>query len=72
MIDPIVIADAKYLWGGAQQIGLNVGGVIFNRCQSARRICPLPTAILPYRQGEDWQELIAELPNFSRYSRQNR
>ena len=63
--DPIAIADAKYLWGGAQQIGLNVGGVIFNRCQSATEdFAPLPAAILPDRQGEDWQELIAELPNF--------
>jgi len=63
--DPIAIADAKYLWGAAQQIGLNVGGVIFNRCQSATEdFAPLPAAILPYRQGEDWQELIAELPNF--------
>jgi arsenite-transporting ATPase len=63
--DPVAIATAKYLWGGAQQIGLNVGGVIFNRCQSATEdFSPLPAAILPSRQGEDWQELIAELPNF--------
>lgn len=63
--DPVAIATGKYLWGGAQQIGLNVGGVIFNRCQSATEdFSPLPAAILPSRQGEDWQELIAELPNF--------
>jgi arsenite-transporting ATPase len=50
--DPIAIATTKYLWGGAQQIGLNVGGVIFNRSGATEDFSPLPVSVFP------------ELPNF--------
>jgi arsenite-transporting ATPase len=45
--DPISLATAKYLWGGAQQIGLNVGGVIFNRSGATEDFLPLPASIFP-------------------------
>ena len=65
--NPVAIATAKYLWGGAQQVGLTVGGTILN--QSANRelaaeFNPLPLNPVPTLLGSDWQPLMDALPDF--------
>lgn len=66
--NPAAIATAKYLWGGAQQVGLTVGGVLFNQGQNTEAITaefnPLSIAAIPNRTGDDWQPLIEALPEF--------
>ncbi len=64
------IATAKYLWGGAQQVGLTVGGVIVNRSSAmagaiAETFAPLPLATIPELPLSDWQPLMAALPDFT-------
>lgn len=61
---PISIATARYLWGGAQQIGLYVGGVIFNRSSATDDFSPLPVSVLPTVIHGDWSSVFSELPNF--------
>lgn len=67
--DPSAIATAQYLWGSAQQVGLTVGGVIFNKATAetiATQFTPLPVTPIPTRTTDDWQPLMKALPDFTR------
>jgi arsenite-transporting ATPase len=67
--DPSAISTAQYLWGSAQQIGLTVGGVIFNQSATAETVVtqftPLPVSPVPTQTTDDWQPLIDALPDFT-------
>lgn len=64
--DPIAITTGQYLWGSAQQVGVTVGGVIYNQgSPDSEAFSPLPTAQLPTAQPDDWQSLIDALPDFT-------
>ncbi|WP_017304622.1 ArsA family ATPase [Spirulina subsalsa] len=60
------IAQAQYLWGSAQQVGLSVGGVIANTGGNtgdlASQFAPLTVTPLPRTTGDDWQTLMEALP----------
>ncbi|MGB3300512.1 MAG: ArsA family ATPase [Phormidesmis sp.] len=66
--DEVAIAQGKYLWSAAQQIGLTVAGAIVNSIGSEQAaataaFAPLPLANLPYSVGSDrWQMLAQALP----------
>jgi anion-transporting ArsA/GET3 family ATPase len=68
--DPTAIATAKYLWGSAQQSGLTIGGIIFNRGDVSDSVGaefdPLAVTSIPARMGTDWQPLVDAMPDFSR------
>lgn len=72
--NPIAIATAKYLWGGAQQVGLTVGGTILNQVlrsdtdATAAEFAPLPLSTIPIRTNTDWQPLMDALPDFKQTS----
>ncbi len=58
------IAAAKYYWGGAQQVGLTVRGVIVNQGAAAvlaNEFDPLTVSSLPKMDGE-WTPLMEALP----------
>lgn len=66
--DPAAVATARYLWGSAQQVGLTVGGVIFNFeafDQISNDFSPLPVNVVPKFPSGDWQPLIDALPDFT-------
>ncbi|NWF59118.1 MAG: ArsA family ATPase [Fischerella sp.] len=67
--DPIEVASARYLWGGAQQVGLTVGGIILVSSDSnihlSEEFTPLPVSVVPDIKAEDWQTLMDALPNFT-------
>lgn len=67
--DEAAMATAKYLWGGAQQVGLTVGGLILNRGAESSAIAdafaPLPLTALPDVPMNDWQPLLDALPDFT-------
>ncbi|MEO1591674.1 MAG: ArsA family ATPase, partial [Cyanobacteria bacterium J06632_22] len=61
------IATARYLWGAAQQIGLTVGGVLFNRAEASvsESFAPLPASLMPaWNEGDSWASLMSALPDF--------
>ncbi|MEH2282954.1 MAG: ArsA family ATPase [Nostoc sp.] len=66
--DPIEVANARYLWGSAQQIGLTVGGVLLVSSETnvnlSEEFIPLPVSVVPDSPTGDWQPLIDALPNF--------
>ena len=63
----IAIAQAKYLWGGAQQVGLGVGGVLLNQANNTdvitQEFTPLNITSLPTIQSGQWETLGEALPN---------
>jgi arsenite-transporting ATPase len=65
--EQFAIAQAKYLWGGAQQIGLNVGGVLLNQAAAndaiVKEFNPLAVTSLPKIASGEWQTLGDALPN---------
>lgn len=66
--DPGAIATAQYLWGSAQQVGLTVGGVIFNQATAetiATQFTPLPVSPIPTCTNGDWQPIMEVLPDFT-------
>ncbi|MEB3161610.1 MAG: ArsA family ATPase [Prochlorothrix sp.] len=74
--DPLAQATAQYLWGSAQQVGLTVGGVLWNQgigggadaVPLAETFAPLPIVPLPQvdRSGAsfNWDPLVAAMPDF--------
>lgn len=68
--DEGAIATARYLWGSAQQVGLTVGGVLLNQSHDSAALgetfAPLPISPISRFSGEDWQSVMADLPDFSK------
>jgi len=66
--EPIDVANSRYLWGSAQQIGLTIGGAILfagaENTNLAAEFAPLPVSIVPDVSNGEWQSLIDALPNF--------
>ncbi|MEL4898381.1 Get3/ArsA fold putative tail anchor-mediating ATPase NosAFP [Crocosphaera sp. Alani8] len=65
--DPTAIAASKYYWGGAQQVGLSVRGVIVNQGQTAslaEEFDPLNLSSVPKMESSNWQPLMESLPQF--------
>ncbi|WP_341526153.1 ArsA family ATPase [Nostoc sp. UHCC 0302] len=67
--DPIDVANTRYLWGSAQQVGLSIGGVILVSSEAnanlSEEFTPLPVNVVPDTPIGDWQQLIDALPNFA-------
>lgn len=63
------IATARYLWGSAQQAGLTVGGVLLNRASNSEAVAtefePLAVTAIPARVSNEWQPLMAALPDLT-------
>ncbi|MEA5577536.1 ArsA family ATPase [Anabaena sp. UHCC 0451] len=66
--DPIDVANSRYLWGTAQQVGLTIGGAILVSAETSTNLAaeftPLPLSIVPDVSNGEWQPLIDALPNF--------
>jgi arsenite-transporting ATPase len=62
---PVAVAVAQALWGGAQQVGLTVKGVLVTSGQGQilQEFQPLPMTALANFQGNNWPELVASLPD---------
>jgi anion-transporting ArsA/GET3 family ATPase len=67
------IATAKYLWGSAQQMGLTVGGVLLNGTDNLENVpsefAPIGVSAIPTKVGDEWQPLMAAMPDFSQAAR---
>ncbi|WP_072619819.1 Get3/ArsA fold putative tail anchor-mediating ATPase NosAFP [Spirulina major] len=65
---PAAIATAQYYWGSAQQVGLSVGGVLWNQAtptdDQVRAFLPIPSTPVPTLAGGDWDAIANPLPNF--------
>jgi anion-transporting ArsA/GET3 family ATPase len=67
--DKVSIATAQYLWGSAQQVGLNVGGVLVNPGSNpglnlGETFNPLTVTNLA-QAAEDFGPIAASLPDFT-------
>ncbi|MGB3294613.1 MAG: ArsA family ATPase [Phormidesmis sp.] len=68
--DTVAIAQGKYLWSAAQQIGLTVAGTLITSraaqsddTAATEAFAPLQVTTLPYRSdASSWQSLAAALP----------
>lgn len=71
--DPLDIANTRYLWGSAQQIGLTVGGVILQSTDTtlasvSDEFNPLPVTVVPSGTIDD--QLVNALPDFVQQAQQ--
>lgn len=71
--DPLDIANTRYLWGSAQQIGLTVGGVILQSTDTtlasvSDEFDPLPVTVVPSGTIDD--QLVNALPDFVQQAQQ--
>jgi anion-transporting ArsA/GET3 family ATPase len=68
--EPDAIAEARWLWGSAQQVNLRVSGVLASDPQSAtlpelkHAFAPLKVNALPKFYSEDWAAIVDALPDF--------
>ncbi|KAM3094354.1 ArsA family ATPase [Phormidesmis sp. 146-12] len=67
--EPSAIAEARWLWGSAQQVNLRVSGVLVANSQSElfeleHAFAPLSVNALPKLHSEAWDEVIKALPDF--------
>lgn len=67
--EPGAIAEARWLWGSAQQVNLRASGVLV--CQPIHDLEALQQAFeplevypIPTLQNQNWEALITALPNF--------
>lgn len=71
---PEAIANATYLWGSAQQIGLTVGGVLLNQVSITNELSnvfkPLSMTSIPSLEAGNWQPLINAVPDFQKLANQ--
>jgi len=67
--DPVAIAQAKYLWGSAQQVGLTIGGVLLNQSDNTSALSSefetLPITSLPTMAAGEWQTVGDAMPSIN-------
>lgn len=71
--DSLDIANTRYLWGSAQQVGLTVGGVILQSTDTtlaslSDEFAPLPVTVVP--SGTIDEQLVNTLPDFIQQAQQ--
>ncbi|BAP18106.1 Get3/ArsA fold putative tail anchor-mediating ATPase NosAFP [cyanobacterium endosymbiont of Epithemia turgida] len=66
--DELAIAQTKYYWGCAQQVGLIVKGVLVHKGKLidslSQEFSPLSVTVISQPTGTDWQSLQDALPDF--------
>jgi anion-transporting ArsA/GET3 family ATPase len=66
--DELAIAETKYYWGCAQQVGLIVKGVLVHQgkliANLSQEFSPLSVTVISRPTGTDWQSLQDALPDF--------
>ncbi|MFH7030021.1 MAG: ArsA family ATPase [Heteroscytonema crispum UTEX LB 1556] len=69
--EPDAIAEARWLWGSAQQVDLRVSGVLLYQSHGAvntelqQAFDPLEINSIPALQKHDWEPLLKALPDFN-------
>lgn len=65
---PESIANAEFLWGSSQQIGLTIGGVLLNQADVSEDLInafkPLSVTSIPTKTEDNWETVIFALPDF--------
>jgi anion-transporting ArsA/GET3 family ATPase len=69
--EPGAIAEARWLWGSAQQVDLRVSGVLLyqtlgagNKADLQKSFEPLEVHLIPTLQEKSWENLLSALPDF--------
>lgn len=67
--EPGAIAEARWLWGSAQQVNLRASGVLVHHHANSpalqQAFDPLEVHSIPTLQGQDWEPLLKALPDFN-------
>ncbi len=68
--EPGAIAEARWLWGSAQQVNLRVSGVlVYDQIADSTALQqafePLEISSFPTLQNQDWEPLLKALPDFN-------
>ena len=70
--EPDAIAEARWLWGSAQQVNLTVSGVLAYQCKETDHLnklqqafTPLKVNCIPTLKNHNWDPLLEALPDFN-------